>query len=691
MMVKWSNKCVYIGIWLMLVSIGLQAQEKLTVKGWVYGAEKRQPLQGVQLYSQDAKGSSVTDSLGQFSIEVSDPDAWLRVQVDGYVQKNIALNGRKEVKIYLMPESSFMYTPTYQSPDGKKNMEEKNGSAQTLDSRDITGIYALPDDALTGRMAGVQVINKGGMPGEGSVLNVRGLRSLNAENQPLIVVDGMPYFPDLKTSGVVNGFSRSAFSPINMKDVKSITLLKGADAAMYGSIGSNGVLLIETERSTATTTQVRIHSTNGIGVMDRRFPLLKSKGFKSYISDLAATRYATLTEIVEHFPFLSDDPTDPDNYLFGHDTDWQKEIYQHSFTSDNNLQVSGGDAIARYNLSVGTTQSTGIWKSTRESKYYTHLNADIQVSRRFSLFATAGLNFSEYKIMEQGLEENTSPLMTAIEQGPVYSVFLQNRDGRDLPHFNETDSLFGVSNPAAVVSDVEGKNRSYDVLVNLGGNYEFGHGLKASLVFGLYYNYLKESMFIPGNSSRAIASMFDGGRVNTIRGGAGEGLNYYLRVNASYEKMFNNKHSLQASVGYQLMTSRREMDYGEGYSIQSDFYKTMAKADASYQLKANGYQNKWSWLNLYMTAGYGFRNQLFLDAVLTFDASSAYGDNHSRMVALPSIRASWAMKNSAFLRDADGIENLTLRAEYGRSANSRYSTELGRYYYQTVSYRNFLR
>lgn len=688
MMVKWSNKCVYIGIWLMLVSIGLQAQEQLTVKGRVYSAENREPLSGVQVYSQDAKGSSVTDSLGQFTIVVGDPDAWLRVQVDGYIQKAVALNGRKEVKVFLMPENTLLYNPTYTTPDGVREIGEKNGNVQTLNIRDISGIYALPDNALTGKMAGVQIINKGGMPGEGSVVNVRGLRSLTSENQPLIVVDGMPYFPDLKTSGVISGFSRSGFSPVNMKDVKSITLLRGADAAMYGSIGSNGVLLIETERSAATTTQVRIHSTNGIGVMNRRFPLLNSKGFKSYISDLAATRYSTLTEIIQRYPFLQDDPSAPDNYLYGHDTDWQEEIYQHSFTSDNNLQVSGGDAIARYNLSVGTTQNNGIWKNTHESKYYTHLNADIQVSRRFALFATAGLNFSEYKVMEQGLEKNTSPLMTAIEQGPVYSVYLQNRDGRNLPHFNETDSLFGVSNPAAVVSDIEGKNRSYDILVNLGGNYEFGRGLKASLIFGLYYNYQKESLFIPGNTSRAIASMFDGVRVNTLKGGAGEGLNYYLRVNATYDKLFRNKHALKASAGYQLMTSRREYDNGRGFSIQSDFYKTMGKSDASYGLTTDGYLDKWSWLNLYLTAGYGYKNQLFLDGTVTFDASSAYGDSHSRMVVLPSVRGAWAMKNSSFLRDVDGIETLTLRAEYGRSANSRYSSELGRYYYQSVAYRD---
>ena len=203
MMVKWSNKCVYIGIWLMLVSIGLQAQEQLTVKGRVYSAENREPLSGVQVYSQDAKGSSVTDSLGQFTIVVGDPDAWLRVQVDGYIQKAVALNGRKEVKVFLMPENTLLYNPTYTTPDGVREIGEKNGNVQTLNIRDISGIYALPDNALTGKMAGVQIINKGGMAGEGSVVNVRGLRSLRSENQPLIVVDGMPYFPDLKTSGVI--------------------------------------------------------------------------------------------------------------------------------------------------------------------------------------------------------------------------------------------------------------------------------------------------------------------------------------------------------------------------------------------------------------------------------------------------------------------------------------------------------
>lgn len=688
MIIRLVNKCVCIGILVLLISIRVAAQDKTTVDGAVYNAVTKEPLKDVQIFSSNASSSAMTDSLGRFTINLTDANAWLRVQTRGYVGKEIALSGRRTVKVFLLPENSVMYNNSYTYIDGVKSMENKTGNAQVLNEKDIFGGYTSPDDALVGRMAGLRVTNKGGMPGEGSVVTMRGVRSLTAENQPLIVVDGIPYFPDLETSSVIEGFSRNAFMPVNMKDVKSITFLRGADAALYGSIGSNGVLLIETERSKATETQVRVHSTEGIGIMNRRYPLMKSDAFKSYISDLAETRYSSLKDIVNKFPFLKEDEKDPNNYLYENETDWQDEIYQTAFTSDNNLMVSGGDAIAKYALSVGTVQNKGIWKGTTQSKYYTRLNADIQVSKKFELFASAAFNYSEFNLQEQGLSGKTSPFISALQQAPIFSVYKQDREKHNLPHLNSTAEMFGVSNPAAIISDVESSNKSYDILVDLGARYNIGKGFSSSLIFGLYYNYIKESMFVPGNTSGALASLFNGVRANTIRGGSGEGLNYYLRINASYDKIFRNIHQVNASVGYQLMTSRREADWGGGLSIQSDFYKSMSNIEGTYGRQVNGYLDKWNWLNLYMTGGYGYKNQLFIDGTVTFDASSVYGDANGRMVVLPSAKVAWAMKNASFLRDADALEKLTIRGEYGRSANSRYSSKYGRYYYQTVPYRD---
>lgn len=688
MIKKMVNRYLCISMLLLLIVQHLSAQEKITVTGNIFDAVTRQPLGEVRVYSVNAKETSVTDSTGKFLMTIGDSNAWLRVQCVGYTESEIALVGRTVLTIYLQPENTFMYNSYYLSHDGKKLMSRKTGNPVSLNQKEFSSGYSAPDDALAGRVAGVHVTNKSSMPGEGSVVTMRGLRSMAAENTPLIVIDGIPYFSNLETSNVIDGFSRSAFMPVNMRDVENITFLKGADAAAYGSIGSNGVILIETGRSNATETEVQIHTTEGIGVMKRRFPLMQSSDFKKYISDVAETRYSSLKDITTRFPFLKDDQSDPNAYMYDNETNWQDEIYANSFTSENSLKVTGGDAIAKYALSVGILNNRGVLDNTRQTKYNTRLNADIQVSKRFLLFAAAAFNYGEYNLQEQGLSGKASPVIAAIQQAPLFSVFQQNRGRRDLPHFNRTAELFGISNPAALVNDAEGKNRSYDILVNLGGSYDLGHGLSASVIFGLYYNYVKESMFIPGNTSGAIVSLVDSVRGNTVRGGSGQGLNYYLKGNLAYSKKINNKHDFSASLGYQLMTSQREVDAGSGLSIQSDFYKILDYSESTYGRKVTGFIDKWSWVNLYLSAGYGYKNQLFADLTASMDASSVYGDNHSRVVILPAVKVAWAMKNSSFLSDYDGISNLTVRAEYGMSANSRFSSKYGRYYYQTSVYRN---
>lgn len=701
MKIRTINRWMATSMLFLLIALNASADNLITIKGTVYSADNKKALSGVQIYSINAKKTVVSDSVGGFTIQLNDRNARLRFTASGYYQEEVALNKRIELKVFLLPENSFMYNKTYVSAEGKQNHAGKSSSAQILERKEISNGYSTPDDALNGRMAGLRVISKSGMPGEGALVQVRGLRSLNAENTPLIVVDGVPYMPDLASSSVISGFSRSMFAPVNMKDVANITLLKGADAAPYGSIGSNGVLMIETERSQATSTQVQIHTTEGIGTMKRRFPVLNANEFKSFISDLGETYYSDLNELTSVFPFLKDDPSYPDNYKYAHNTNWQDEIYQPSVTSENTLKIMGGDAIAKYALSVGYLYNKGVIENTSESKYYTRLNADVNVTKKIDILANAVFNYGEYRLQEQGIEKKTSPLITALSQAPVLSVYEQDREFTNLPHLNKTVALFGISNPKAVVSDIEGKNKSFDVLVDLGAKYRILPELTASAIIGIYYNYAKEGMFVPGNTSGALAFLEDGFAGNTIRSGVKEGLSYYLKGSADYRKMFQNIHEISATVGYQLISSRRESDKAQGISVQSDFYKTLSYSQTTLQLEAkdpppvylfgnkvSGYIDKWNWMNAYMTAKYGYKEQLYTTFTLGIDAASPYGKSNGPVAVLPSAQIAWNMKNSPFLRDSEAVSGLTLRGEYGLSANSRFSGKYGSYYYHTLPYRD---
>lgn len=691
MKIRSINKWIAASLFFIMLALDASAQELITVKGTVYSADAKKTLPDVQIYSMHAKRTVISDSTGAFSIQVNDRYAQLRFTLPGYQVEEIPLNGRTEVKIFLLPEKSFMYSSQYYSPEGKLNTQGKPGTAQSLEQKDFSSGFATPDDAINGRLAGLRVVNKSGMPGEGALVQLRGLRSLTAENTPLIVVDGVPYLPDLKSSSVIDGFSRSMFMPVNMKDVSNITLLKGADAAAYGSLGSNGVLMIETERSQATATEVQIHTTEGVGFMKRRFPVLNATDFKSYMSDLGETYYSDLNELTTAFPFLKDDPTYAGNYKYAHNTDWQEEIYQPSITSENTLKVMGGDAIAKYALSVGYLYNRGVIEGTSQSKYNTRLNADINVSKNFDILANAVFNYGEYKLQEQGILKKTSPLITALSQAPVLSVYEQDREFNNLPHLNKTVELFGISNPKAVVSDIEGKNKSYDVLVDLGFKYRLLPQLSLSAFVGLYYSYSKESMFVPGNTSGALAFLEDGFEGNTIRSGVGERLNYYLKGSADYRKTFRNIHDLSATLGYQLISSRREYDKAQGLSVQSDFYKTLSYSAGSTSIfgaKTDGYIDKWNWMNAYLTAKYGYKSQLYATFTLGIDAASPYGKSNGRVAVLPSAQIAWNIKNAPFLINSESVSALTLRGEYGMLANSRFSAKYGSYYYHTVPYRD---
>lgn len=659
------------------------AQQMLTVKGRVLGGVKKQPVANAQVFSLDGKSTVMTDSDGYFILEVSDPKAVLNIKADKYYDNMTHLYGRKELTIYLIPTNTLMYTDKYESSEGERKIGLRPETARTIHTKDMSRALSGVDDALAGKLAGVRVVNKGGMPGEGSVVNLRGIRSFVADNTPLIVVDGLPYLPDLETSSVISGFSRSIFAPVNLKDIESVTLLRGADAVAYGSLGSNGVLLINTQKASDLETQIEFQTVEGVGFLQKKMPLMRSEAFKNYIADIGETRYSDLNQMIEVFPFLKDDPDDHYGYLYDNNTDWQKEIYTPAFSSENILKIKGGDAVAVYAISAGFQYNKGIVKNTDQQKYFTHLNTKINITKKLSTFANVGFNYGVHNLMEQGMTKETNPILAAFYKAPILSVYEQDRYKNNLPNFNPVQQ-FGISNPAAIVSDVNAKNRVYDVLVSLGLDYDINAFLKFHVLGGLYYNYNQEKTFIPGKSSKAIAPLMDGFAENTVRGGISEALNYYVKGSFDYNRTFNRVHEVSASAGYQLMSSRRELDFGSGVNTSSDFYQELGNSTKFRSI--TGYIDLWRWMDAYLKATYGFDHQYYITAAAALDMSSAYGENSAQAFVMPSVQVAWNMKNASFLRDNDVVSSLTVRGEYGYNGNSRYSSKYGRNYYES---RNF--
>lgn len=684
-------------VFLILSSV-VQGQEKITVTGKVFHSVTKAPLAQVRVSGSNLQKSAMTGEDGSFQIEIPDQKVELIFELQGFMQKQVYLGKRKHLEIYLLPENTLRYTNKVETSAGTLNVWDKKGSSFSINRKDMYQGNATPDESIYGMIPGLSVTSKGGMPGEGAVINLHGVRSLVSTNMPLMVVDGVPYIVDNKESQIINGFSRNVYGMINQKDIESISFLKGADALKYGAMGSNGVLVINTEKATDLETKVEFHTVDGIAWMNTRMPLMGAGGFKSYIGDIGETVTSDMSALVEQFPFLKDDPSYHYNYVYDNNTDWQEEIYDKAFSTENMLKIKGGDAIANYMLTVGYMNTKGILKNTKDSRYYARFNANMNITQRLKMFASVGFSYNESDMLEQGISPKTNPILASFQKSPLFSVYEKNEEGRSLGTFSKVETyvngirnpradIIGISNPAALVSEVEESGNVYNVLVNLGLSYQISGKFKVGGVFGIYYNYNHEQAFIGGKSSQAIAPLNDGLAKNTVKSAVNQGRNIYFNGYGEYHDIFNKVHNLDVMVGYQMMTSHMESDCGTGTNTSSDFYKTLNSISGYVNKNIFGYIDTWNWMNVYAQAQYDYKHQAFATIGLTADASSSTGENADLFKFLPSVQAGIRLANTSLLRDVKGIDELTIRGEYSQLTNSRYSPHYSKYYYSSKMFR----
>lgn len=692
---------------LCFFATGVYAQEPSKVNGKVLSTLNL-PIEGAIVSvtgSEDVK----TDQNGMFTITCKNPkEATIAIWAPGYYRVLQALENRSEVSIIMIPESQYKYNETKVLPFRIEQNEEVT-AAENITKKDFTPASLKIDRALAGQVAGLQVTRGSGMPGEGSYMNLRGIRSFIGNNAPLVVINGIPYMPDTHDSQLINGLGRDIFQAYNINDIQNITVLKGAEAALYGSMGANGVILIETDGATSESlnTEISYFGQFGINWNDKRMPLLQGINYKSYLSDIGMNRYSNMETFFDRFPFM--DQSNKFHSAFYNpntNTDWQDEIYQKGFVTDHLFRVEGGDAIAKYDLSLGYSQEQGILKGTDSQLYHTQLNGNFIVNKNMEIYATVGLAYLNGSYQEQGMDVRTNPILAAYAQSPVLypyqrveqdgiyyntplysqyyfgapSLWKQNGDGD-----NYQDAMdAAVSNPLAIVNTVDANNRQYDVNIKAGFNYKPIRNLSINGILGIYYNYNSEHVFIPGRSENTIIPVTDfyGLEENTVREGVGKTLNFFYNLNARYNVKFNSRNALNALLGVQVMTTQNEYDGAYARNTENDFYQVLGstKHDGS---RFDGYLEKWNWMNYYAHADYTYNNVLNASLNMAVDGSSATGKYTDRFRVYPAGGLTWMVKNMPFLMNKDWINNLNVRAEYSITGNSRFSSNYGKSYYSS--------
>ncbi len=398
----------------LIFSVSLaHSQDSLQVRGIILSGSS-DPVPDV---SVSVEGSSqlpvVSDTEGEFTLEAPSGDVWIIVSPTGrFKSKRVFLNNRTHLTIYLtsddMASGSDMVNILSQ-PMRKRNLV---GAFTDLNVKDIDQTSALTiDQYLQGRVSGMLVVDRSGMPGSGAVTTIRGVNSIYAGNAPLYIVDGIPLIRHGIFGSNLQGYAYNPLTSINNFDISKATVLKDpASTAAYGSQGSNGVIVIETLDPSVTQTTIELDLRSGYSLAPSNLiPQLNGGQHKTLVNEELFSAGLYEEDVQKYFPNLFLTKDDPRYIDYQHNTNWQKLIFNDAYMTNLNLNVKGGDEIARYGLSFGYINSNGIIRKTGLQGYDLRFVSRLNVFTWLKMNAGVSLNYSNANLKEAGTSAGNQP------------------------------------------------------------------------------------------------------------------------------------------------------------------------------------------------------------------------------------------------------------------------------------------
>jgi TonB-linked SusC/RagA family outer membrane protein len=587
-----------------------------------------------------------TDDNGKFRISVPEntnsAGLYLVVSYVGYKSYEALVDGiavDEEIKIELA-EDFLKLEEIVVVGYGTQQKKDFAGSAASIGGSDFANTaISNVDQALQGRMTGVQVTQNSGTPGAGISVRVRGASSISAGNQPLYVIDGVPlnvgdnsFDPD-----VFGGQKISSISDLNPNDIESIDVLKDASAAaIYGSRAANGVVMITTKRGKQGKTTFNLNGYTGFSRAWRKLKLLNSKQYVELLRE--AARNDSLDPEVE-FPGLRDSIN----------TDWQDQVFRTGSVQNLELSASGGDEKTKFFVSGGYFREKGIVLATGYTRFNSRLNLDHNVNDKLSLGVSLGLTRS---LMNRISSDNSiySPFANALANPPNEPVF--NPDGS---YYQTT-----YANPVGIAKTNENTNQTYRVIGNLYVNYEILPGLSLRTNWGVDGQNNEEKQFFATNIGVAVGTS---GQINT----ANTTVIKYLNENTiTYKRLFNDKHLFIGLGGVSFEINRKNGLFVQGITIPNNNFRFVNAAAIT--PAGSSFLENWGLLSYFSRFNYTYDDKYLFSFNLRADGSSRFGKDN-RFGFFPSFSAAWRISKESFMQSLTGINDLKLRLSYGVTGN----------------------
>ena len=669
-------------------------ESKKLVVGLVRDAQTKQPINAAQITLLDNSNSATTNEKGIFSLNVPSKDGVLVVSAYDYGVRQVSIQAKDSVVIELYSEMFSNYYKKIDGLTGTVNNLTLVPTAKTV--TDFSKSQAVsPDELLESELGGdVRTISRSGVAGMGSSLFIRGFNSLNANAQPLFVVDGVIMNNLYDVASIHGGFFSNPLNDIDVSDIESITVMKDG-ASIYGSKAANGVVLINTKRGKSAVTKINLNILTGITTRPSSIPVMNAGQFRTYASDLIGTSGLSNNQKA-NFSFLQDDPSKPSYNTYHNSTNWANEIYQTGLTKSYSINANGGDDKALYYFSLGYTGINGIVKSNDMERINARFNADFNMSKLFTMGMNIGFTNINRKLLDDGVNNYTSPTWLSMIKSPFLSPYNYTATGSKTFSIGYTDEL-GIGNPKAFLDQ---NVMSYTLnsmsqhSFNFGGTptLHFSPNLTLSSQFDFNLNKTAEDYYSP--MFFAAKRMIDGKgyaentRMNQVMRNTG----IFDDTRLKYSTQFDKYNQINAILGCRYLNSYLESDFIEGHNSGSNSSTNLPGSFNADYFKVSGINNWTKSISNYLNVDYSFDNKYLISVATSMDASSRFGNETKGGFSMigkswgvfPTINGAWLVSSEKFMKSVGFVDLLKVRAGYGVTGNDNIEDYASQTYFSMV-------
>lgn len=640
---------------LLLTSTLAWAQSKV-VTGKITSAEDGASLPGVNVLEKGTSNGTVTDSNGHYSISVTD-NATLIFSFIGYKSQEVIVGGQSAVDLTLQVDVTSL-SEVVVVGYGQQEKKDVTGVVATVDSKSFNkGAIVSPDQLMNGKVAGVQILPSDGQPGSGSSIRIRGGTSINASNEPLYVVDGIPVVSDGTAAG------RNPLNFINTNDIETFTVLKDASAAaIYGSRAANGVILITTKRGKSGAPTLSYDGFVSVGTVAKKYDVFNADQFRSVVSYYAP----------QNLKYMGN-PEAADVADRAYNTNWQDQIFQTAVGQSHNLSLSGGTDKTNYRVSLGHLQQDGIIKTSYTKKTnigvnFSQLALDDALKIDVNVKGAVTEDFYSADVIGAAISYDPShPVYDAKSPFGGYYEYYDSIGGKRVPKVNSPNnpvsSLMQSKDVGSVLRSLGNLQLDYKVKVV--------PGLRFNVNLGYDVTRGQRKQFLP--STLKAENSPDTGKV-------------------VIQNPYKNSMLFEGYINYtrDLKSIKSKVDVTGGYSWQSFYAENHGYTATQLSTNIYGYNNPGvarktipfdplsttaipslgenRLISFFGRVNYSYDERFLLTVNLRRDGSTRFGPNN-KWGTFPSAAIGWRIANENFMQNQNIFSDLKLRAGYGITGN----------------------